>query len=72
MDGSMIDMPAMGAANWPAPTYDPQTELRAGSARGPRHPAHSRATRSRRRAFRFLSTDQSLGANERNRADWDT
>ena len=27
MDGSMIDMPAMGATNWPPPSYDPQTEL---------------------------------------------
>ena len=23
----MIDMPAMGATNWPPPSYDPQTEL---------------------------------------------
>jgi len=27
VDGSMIDMPAMGATNWPPPSYDPQTEL---------------------------------------------
>ena len=27
IDGSMIDMPAMGATNWPPPSYDPQTEL---------------------------------------------
>ena len=27
VDGSMIDMPAMGATNWPAPSYSPQTEL---------------------------------------------
>src|SRR3954454_3495831 len=26
-DGSMIDMPAMGATNWPPPSYSPQTEL---------------------------------------------
>ena len=26
VDGSMIDMPAMGATNWPPPSYDPQTE----------------------------------------------
>jgi acido-empty-quinoprotein group A len=26
-NGSMIDMPAMGATNWPPPSYDPQTEL---------------------------------------------
>ena len=26
-DGSMIDMPAMGATNWPPPSYDPQNEL---------------------------------------------
>ena len=23
----MIDMPAMGATNWPPPSYNPQTEL---------------------------------------------
>ncbi len=27
VDGSMIDMPAGGATNWPPPSYDPQTEL---------------------------------------------
>jgi alcohol dehydrogenase (cytochrome c) len=27
VDGSMIDMPAMGATNWPPPSYDPQTGL---------------------------------------------
>lgn len=27
VNGSMIDMPAMGATNWPPPSYDPQTEL---------------------------------------------
>ena len=27
VDGSMIDMPAMGATNWPPPSYSPQTEL---------------------------------------------
>lgn len=27
VDGSMLDMPAMGATNWPPPSYDPQTEL---------------------------------------------
>ena len=27
VDGSMIDMPALGATNWPPPSYDPQTEL---------------------------------------------
>ena len=27
VDGSMIDMPAFGATNWPPPSYDPQTEL---------------------------------------------
>ncbi len=27
VDGSMVDMPAMGATNWPPPSYDPQTEL---------------------------------------------
>ena len=27
VDGSMIDMPAMGATNWPPPSYDPQTHL---------------------------------------------
>jgi len=27
IDGSMIDMPVMGATNWPPPSYDPQTEL---------------------------------------------
>jgi acido-empty-quinoprotein group A len=27
VDGSMIDMPPMGATNWPPPSYDPQTEL---------------------------------------------
>ena len=26
-NGSMIDMPSMGATNWPPPSYDPQTEL---------------------------------------------
>ena len=27
VDGSMIDMPGMGASNWPPPSYSPQTEL---------------------------------------------
>ena len=27
VNGSMIDMPAMGATNWPPPSYSPQTEL---------------------------------------------
>jgi len=27
VDGTMIDMPAMGATNWPPPSYSPQTEL---------------------------------------------
>jgi alcohol dehydrogenase (cytochrome c) len=27
VNGAMIDMPAMGATNWPPPSYDPQTEL---------------------------------------------
>jgi acido-empty-quinoprotein group A len=27
VDGSMIDMPSMGATNWPPPSYSPQTEL---------------------------------------------
>jgi alcohol dehydrogenase (cytochrome c) len=27
VDGAMIDMPAMGATNWPPPSYSPQTEL---------------------------------------------
>ncbi len=27
VDGSMIDMPAMGATNWPPPSYSPQTQL---------------------------------------------
>ncbi|MES1257899.1 MAG: acido-empty-quinoprotein group A [Acidobacteriota bacterium] len=27
VDGSMIDMPAMGATNWQPPSYSPQTEL---------------------------------------------
>ena len=27
VNGSMIDMPSMGATNWPPPSYDPQTEL---------------------------------------------
>ncbi|HLH05120.1 MAG TPA: acido-empty-quinoprotein group A [Bryobacteraceae bacterium] len=27
VDGSMIDMPAMGATNWQPPSYDPETEL---------------------------------------------
>jgi len=27
VDGSMIDMPGMGATNWPPPSYSPQTEL---------------------------------------------
>jgi acido-empty-quinoprotein group A len=27
VDGSMIDMPSMGATNWPPPSYDPQTNL---------------------------------------------
>ena len=27
VDGSMIDMPGMGATNWQPPSYDPQTEL---------------------------------------------
>lgn len=27
VDGSMIDMPPLGATNWPPPSYDPQTEL---------------------------------------------
>jgi len=27
VDGSMIDMPSLGATNWPTPSYDPQTEL---------------------------------------------
>jgi alcohol dehydrogenase (cytochrome c) len=27
VDGSMIDMPALGATNWPPPSYSPQTEL---------------------------------------------
>jgi alcohol dehydrogenase (cytochrome c) len=27
VDGSMIDMPALGATNWPPPSYDPDTEL---------------------------------------------
>jgi len=27
VDGSLIDMPAMGATNWPPPSYSPQTEL---------------------------------------------
>ena len=27
VDGSMIDMPAMGATNWPPPSYSPQTGL---------------------------------------------
>jgi glucose dehydrogenase len=27
VNGSMIDMPAMGATNWPPPSYDPQTGL---------------------------------------------
>ncbi len=27
VDGSMIDMPAMGATNWPPPSYDPETGL---------------------------------------------
>jgi len=27
VDGSMIDMPALGATNWPPPSYDPETEL---------------------------------------------
>jgi len=26
VDGSMIDMPALGATNWPPPSYSPQTE----------------------------------------------
>ena len=26
-DGTMIDMPGMGATNWPPPSYSPQTEL---------------------------------------------
>jgi alcohol dehydrogenase (cytochrome c) len=27
VNGAMIDMPAMGATNWPPPSYNPQTEL---------------------------------------------
>jgi acido-empty-quinoprotein group A len=27
VDGSMIDMPAFGATNWPPPSYSPQTQL---------------------------------------------
>ena len=27
VDGSMIDMPAMGATNWQSPSYSPQTEM---------------------------------------------
>jgi acido-empty-quinoprotein group A len=27
VNGSMIDMPAMGASNWPPPSYSPKTEL---------------------------------------------
>ncbi len=27
VDGSMIDMPPLGATNWPPPSYDPETEL---------------------------------------------
>jgi alcohol dehydrogenase (cytochrome c) len=27
VDGSMVDMPALGATNWPPPSYDPQTGL---------------------------------------------
>ena len=61
VNGSMIDMPAMGATNWPPPSYDPQTELfYFNGATGLRHRLpvrHLRQTggirRRRRRQFRL-------------------